>query len=973
MGTKIGGVGTSGDVLTYFKTPVSIGIQLDAGEYPSGTFTMQNLTPGGARWKNGNYSTALAVWLCLCDSNGNNKVRIATFTIGANSTSFENTWTVTGAEALAGKALYLIMEDSGYEWDTRDFTALQSWTGISCETAQNNYSIGMLGGTGGTIACNKYSAAPGETITVTCTPESGWSASAPSSSPSVAMTSAGANTWTFTMPASDITLTPNFSKINYTVSVSVTPSGSGSASLSKTTANKDDEITVTPSANSGWQLTSITTSPSLTVSNNKFIMPAGNVAVTVTFEKINYAVSVSTGTGGSASLSKTTAHIGDTITVTASPNSGYSANTPTASGITFTSAGTNTWTFTMPANAVAVSITFSKINYTVTATASPAAGGTVTLSKTTANIGDEITVTASPATGYSVTGISTSPSRTVTNNKFTMPAGNVAVTVTFAKINYNISGSASPAAGGTVTLSRSTATYGDSVTVSQTPATGYYFNGWTKTPSNLSINGSGQFSMPAQNVSLVANYLVRSTASFPNSVTGGETAKLTISPDKTTYTHKYRLNFGTNMDTGWVNVNANVREVNISIPDNWAQQIPNSATKTGGTMTVETYNGSTKIGEYVISNITYNVRSNALPTLSDITKSIARTIGGQIYANVGNYYVQNKCGVAISATAAGVLDSTIASISCTLSGYSGNSYNKTVTNTTSISYTTGLLTISGTITITVTATDSRGRTTTKTTTITVNQYNKPSGTLAVRRVDANGNNDVLGIYAKYEKTSAYTAIGSNSMTVKLQVDNGTPATINANSGDILPGNRQQFSQISEYTITLILQDAFETVNIVTKLPTAQFLISLGSDGTRMAFMKAVNESMSKNGKNGVLELSADAQVYVGNRILEYYVAQSMMYEGLIIDSNEDLNDYLTAGVYMIQQNATAETITHIPDSAAGKLFVLCSNSNVKQCIGAWRYFIQFYVTIYGDFYERTISTNDNGDYAYGTWKRFVTE
>ena len=156
MGTKIGGVGTSGDTLTYFKQPVSIGIQLDPGEYPSGTFTMPHMTAGGARWRNGNYGQTLAIWLCLCDSAGNNKVRIGTFNVGANSTSYQNTWTVTGAEALAGKALYLIMEDSiaGDGWDTRDYTALQSWTGISCETAQNNFSIAMLGGTGGSIACN---------------------------------------------------------------------------------------------------------------------------------------------------------------------------------------------------------------------------------------------------------------------------------------------------------------------------------------------------------------------------------------------------------------------------------------------------------------------------------------------------------------------------------------------------------------------------------------------------------------------------------------------------------------------------------------------------------------------------------------------------------------------------------------------------------------------------------------------------
>lgn len=725
MGTKIGGVGTSGDTLTYFKTPVSIGIQLDPGEYPSGVFTMPNLTGGGARWRNGNYGTALAVWLCLCDSAGNNKIRIASFTIAANSTSYQNTWTVTGAEALAGKALYLIMEDSGYDWDTRDYTALQSWTGISCETAQNNFSIGMLGGTGGTIACNKYSAAPGETITVTCTPETGWKANAPTSSPAVTMTSAGANKWTFTMPSSDIIINPSFSKINYTVSVSTTPSGSGSASLSKTTANYGDQITVTTTPGRGWKLKSITTSPSLTVSNNKFTMPAGNVAVTVTFEKISYSI-----TKGS-----------------------------------------------------------------------------------------------------------------------------------------------SPSGAGTVTTNKNTANYGDTITVSQTPASGYYFNGWTTSPANLI--SSGQFTMPDSNVSITANYLKRSTASTDKTnLTSGGTVKLTISADKSTYTHKYRLNFGTGMDSGWVNVAAGVSVVNISVPDSWASSIPSATQKTGGTLTVETYNGSTKIGEYTLTGFIYNVRSNAVPTLGTITESIARTIGGVIYANVGNYYVQNKCGVRVQGSASGVLGSKISKIEISLSGYSAAAYKGSATGSSSslsIDWTSGLLTISGTVTITVTATDSRGRTVTGTKTITVTAYSRPSGSLAVRRVNSSGNDDVMGTYAKYTKTSSYTSVGSNALTVTLTDGQGHSVTNPANSGDLLPGNRKQYAEISEYEITLTLQDSFETVSYVVKLPTAQFLISAAADGTRLALMKAVNESLSKNSKNGVLEISDLVQVYIGTETLEAFI------------------------------------------------------------------------------------------------------
>ena len=183
---------------------------------------------------------------------------------------------------------------------------------------------------------------------------------------------------------------------------------------------------------------------------------------------------------------------------------------------------------------------------------------------------------------------------------------------------------------------------------------------------------------------------------------------------------------------------------------------------------------------------------------------------------------------------------------------------------------TNITAIAGSTIITVTATDSRGRTVTGTTTFTVTAYSRPSGTLAVRRVNASGNDDTLGTYAKYTKTSSYTSVGSNSLTVKIK-SQGSSVTNPANSGDLLPGSRQTFSQLNEYSIELEMTDAFETVSIIVKLPTAQFLMALGSDGTRMALMKAVNESLSKNSKTGVLELSDTVQIYIGTTTLEQYI------------------------------------------------------------------------------------------------------
>jgi len=490
--------------------------------------------------------------------------------------------------------------------------------------------------------------------------------------------------------------------------------------------------------------------------------------------------------------------------------------------------------------------------------------GSLTASANSAVVGSTVTLYPSANTGYYLTGYTTSPSVTITNNTFTMPASAVTITANFAKVTYSITKSASPAAGGTVTVA-STAQMGNSVSVSQTPNTGYYFNGWTTSPA-LTISG-GAFTMPASNVSITANYLKRSTASLSKtSMTGGDTITLSISADKSAYSHKYKLSFGTNMETSLTSVNAGVSSVSISVPASWSNYIPNATSKGSGTLILYTYSGSTEIGSYTITNLTYNVPASAVPSVGTITTSIARTIGGVTYANVGNYYVQNHSGVRVQTTASGSYSSTISSLKVALNGYSGNNYVKTVSSG-SIDFTTGLLSVAGSTTITVTATDSRGRTATKTATITVTAYNAPSGNVTCRRVNSGGSDDDMGEYAKFTLTKNYTAVGSNSLTVRM-TSQGSTVTITGTSGDVLPGSRQTFSIQQEYTVTVTLQDSFETVTITGKVRSANFLIYASANGKKLGFKKAA----TKGGTNDeTIEFSGTATIYIGDLTLAQYI------------------------------------------------------------------------------------------------------
>lgn len=513
-------------------------------------------------------------------------------------------------------------------------------------------------------------------------------------------------------------------------------------------------------------------------------------------------------------------------------------------------------------------ITMSTASLSHTITCSAGTGGTLTASASSAQAGATITLTPTPSTGYQLSSLTTSPSVTITNNKFTMPNSNITVTATFTKKSYTITKKTSPSGGGTVTTSANTAKMGDSVTISQTPATGYYFTGWTTSPS-VTIS-SGAFTMPAANLTVTANYKKRSTASLSKkSMSGGDTVTLTITTESSSYTHKYKLSFGVNMETSLTSVAAGVTSVSISVPAAWSNYIPNAASKSGGTLLLETYSGSTKIGEYTITGLTYNVAASAKPSIGTITKSIARNISGTTYADVGNYYVQQHCGVRIQTTASGALSSTISSLSVALSGYSGNKYNKTVSSG-SIDFTTGLLTVAGTCTITVTATDSRGRTATKTATITVTAYNAPAAALSVNRADVNGDDDDMGTYGKFTiSNKTYSAIGSNSLTTTL-TSQGSSETLSGNTGNILPGNRQTFSIQQEYTITLTLADAFETVTIQAKLRSAKFIIYVNNGGNKLGFMKAASKNIPA-GKNSTIEFSGDSQIYIGDDTLEDYI------------------------------------------------------------------------------------------------------
>jgi uncharacterized repeat protein (TIGR02543 family) len=147
--------------------------------------------------------------------------------------------------------------------------------------------------------------------------------------------------------------------------------------------------------------------------------------------------------------------------------------------------------------------------YTLTTTANPSAGGSISRSPNagTYSPGTVVTLTATPASGYTFTGWSGGASGTNTTTTVTMNA-HTSVTANFTNstgTTYTLTTTVSPGAGGTITRSPNAATYaaGTVVTLTATPASGYSFTGWSGGASGT--NTTTTVTMNA-NTSVTANF-----------------------------------------------------------------------------------------------------------------------------------------------------------------------------------------------------------------------------------------------------------------------------------------------------------------------------------------------------------------------------------------------------------------------------------------------------------------------------------
>lgn len=222
-----------------------------------------------------------------------------------------------------------------------------------------------------------------------------------------------ANTYTFAMPAGDVTVSAAFEEVKkYNVTVAGTVEN-GTVGVEPKTAAAKDVVTVTVTPNTNFKYTDGSLKATYTDGGTKkeindfkavdgkentytFEMPAADVTVSAAFEPVKvetYSVTINPSDNGTVTADKTTdLKAGEVVTLTVNPIDKPDLLTKLSQeGLTITdSKGTKiepetadegkTYTFKMPADNVTVTAQFTIEEYSILTEVEPKDGGTITVS-----------------------------------------------------------------------------------------------------------------------------------------------------------------------------------------------------------------------------------------------------------------------------------------------------------------------------------------------------------------------------------------------------------------------------------------------------------------------------------------------------------------------------------------------------------------------------------------------------------------
>ena len=386
---------------------------------------------------------------------------------------------------------------------------------IYAKVELSNYSISLNAypPNSGFAIANNYNNYYNEMITITASALNGYNFSNWTDHENNIISNS--NPYVFLMPANNLSFTANFTPISYPLTLISIPINAGNVS-GPTSFSYNSEISendISYVVNPGWTFVQWTTDI------DGFIpvffpvtMPKEPVTWYAQFAQESYNVSLNVNPENKGLIiGADSYYYNNFVTINVIPDIGYQFDNWTNSEEQIIST-LQEYTFNMPAYNLNYTANLSMTNYSLTLSAYPTHGGSVTgpTNFTFEQVINNSDLTATPSPGWEFIGWTTD----ITGNHFvnfpvSMPANTVTWYAQFQQIEYSLQLNTSPENAGTHTGSGNYY-YQDIINISTSPNTGYSFMNWTSLNNNtrniISNQASFDFIMPAENVTLTANY-----------------------------------------------------------------------------------------------------------------------------------------------------------------------------------------------------------------------------------------------------------------------------------------------------------------------------------------------------------------------------------------------------------------------------------------------------------------------------------
>ena len=359
----------------------------------------------------------------------------------------------------------------------------------------------------------------------------------------------------------------------------------------------------------------------------------------------------------------------------------------------------------------------------------------------------------------------------------------------------------------------------------------------TKTVSvsvNVAINVGG-YGSATVNLSIPLPTIPRASDVSAASGTIGSAMTINISRKNSAFTHTVKYSFGSKSGTIASGVGTSTT---WTPPSDLATVLPNS-TSGNGTITVETYSGSTKIGSKS-ANLFLNVPDSYKPSLSGITLDDTNT-SVKTVLNTSNTFLQILSNIKVSFNGAS------GSYGSSISNYRAEIVGKNQ-NTTLNGGTLGMMNFNGDVTIRATVTDSRGRTSNAVDVkATVLSYFTPQLSFTAKRTGSSSSTVTVTRNARVAKLEV-NGTQKNKMILRFKYKEHSASTYTTDTGsaggtwttlaELVNSSANlgaSFSVLKSYDLIGVIEDNFTTYEYKLSLGTESYPLAIRPD--RIGFGK----------------------------------------------------------------------------------------------------------------------------------------